>query len=50
MAAQTVSGNAGDGEIAADFRGHSRIKKISRESTRKTRTQFDSCSFAQIRG
>jgi hypothetical protein len=33
-------------QISADIRG----SKISRESTQKTRIQFDSCSFAQIRG
>jgi hypothetical protein len=45
-----VCGKAWDDKIAADFRGQSLLKKISRESTQKTRIQFDSCSFAQIRG
>jgi hypothetical protein len=48
-----VCGKAWDHEIAAGFRGQLLIKKISRESSAANpgeRREFDSCSFAQIRG
>jgi hypothetical protein len=50
-----ICGNAWDDEIAADFRGQSPIKKISRESSaanpgERRESQLDSSSFAQIRG